>query len=186
MKKHRISRFYNGVYIFTLIMILGFLPLFFCGLFNAIESGESIWLPLFFVSCDIAEAVLIVCYLLFAEINGKIAFHNGGVVIHGDLRKRELAWSSFREYGIVPVGVAADGRCTLWVYGSPTCLTAIEKQKFLNKTRRKRKDIMYFQYRKEPFEEMLRFIPSEWAERLRQAEAYYLERMRLSEKLYHK
>ena len=45
---------------------------------------------------------------------------------------------------------------------------------------------MYFQYNKEPFEELLRYVPEEWAQRLRKQEDEMLEHMRIAEKLYHK
>ena len=186
MKEYRVSKFYRGVYyvemLYCVVMILLVGPF---TIRTIQERSSDCWLGLLFTIGPALLLALIIHEAFFSPLGGRFSFSPEGIALRIGFRTRLHRWDGFRDFGIVPVSVDRDNNCTMWVYCSPVPLTCDERLKFM-KTRFKIKDMVYFQYNKEPFAEFLCYVPEEWREELKQQEQDILDGMNFSERIYHR
>lgn len=175
-KKYRISDFYVGVYVLGLFFTVGL------AIVGFLVNG-SVFIKIF---CTTFGAIGTVAglYTIFCDfVSGKFFMNQSGITMCIGFKTYFLSWSSCKEFGIVAISVE-QAASTFWVYCATRPLTAVEKQKFLSKTRRDLSLVHYFQYSEEPFEEMLKYIPEKDAQYLRDQVARI--QMNPIEKLYHR
>ena len=175
-KKYRISKFYVGVYIAGLFFIL---PLVLIGVFVECQWYYRVVL-LTIGGLGTAAGIY---QMVFDFPTGTFSLDETGITMYIGFKSHFMSWSDCKSFGIADVNVEQTAS-TFWVYCATRPLTYMEKKHFLSKTRRDLKLVHYFQYSEEPFEEMLKYIPADQAERLK-AEVDSI-RMNWIEKLYHR
>ena len=91
-----------------------------------------------------------------------------GITIRVGLKKRKHLWKDIVEYDIVPVSFSHTSNSPMfWVYASERPLTPYEKTHF-KRLRHDLKELAYFECKPGPFYELLRYIPPEWQDKLRE------------------
>lgn len=175
-KKYRISDFYIGIYVLGLFFTIGLTMI---GFF----VKENTFIKTFCIILGTIGTVAGLYTVLCDFVSGKFFMNPSGITMCIGFKAYFLSWSNCKEFGIIDVRVE-QAASTFWVYCATRPLTAAEKQKFLSKTRRDLSLVHYFQYSKEPFEEMLKYIPEGDAQYLRDQVARI--QMNPIEKLYHR
>ena len=175
-KSFRISKFYVGIYIAGLVILLS------GGLVGFIIKGPLYAKIILWVVSGVCTMLSLYQMLLDFQA-GTFSINAIGITMRIGLKSYLMKWEDCKSFGIADVRVE-QGASTFWVYCAQRPLSGVEKQKFLSKTRRDLSLVHYFQYSKEPFEEMLKYIPEREAQYLRDQVARI--QMNPIEKLYHR
>jgi hypothetical protein len=171
MKKYPISKFYYVMIVITIISaILGtliclyFTKMAFLENLKTSDKIEIIIMP----AVGIITIGLCLWEIFMDFPTGKFWLDKDSFTMRIGFKNYRMTWDQFIEYDIVGVSVESGNAAhTFWIYCSTKYLTQKEKQWFLFKTRSKLNMVHYFQYSKEPAEEMLKYIPEDAAENLK-------------------
>ena len=171
MKKYLISKFYYAIFVIDIIGL-----------------GICVWVGMDYVKTAFSEnwstgdkaltfvlpgvsliGIGIGLWEIFMDFpTGKFWMDKDSFTMRIGFKNYRMTWDQFIEYDIVSVSVeSGNAASTFWIYCSTKYLTQKEKQWFLFKTRSKLNMVHYFQYSKEPAEEMLKYIPEDAAESLK-------------------
>lgn len=175
-KKYRISEFYIGIFIVALIFINAATAF-------TISLDPPLGVTLLMFAIDTICTLCCIHKLFFDFAACKFSLDENGITMYIGFKANLMKWEDCKSFGIVDVRVEQTAS-TFWVYCARRPLSGMEKQKFLSKTRRDLSLVHYFQYSKEPFEEMLKYIPEKEAQYLRDQVARI--QMNPIEKLYHR
>ena len=171
MKKYPISKFYYGIWVIYIIFMT------ICAVFGfnltkeayleELETSGKIYCLIFLSSGLIGIGIGL--WEIFMDFpTGKFWMDKDSFTMRIGFKNYRMTWDQFIEYDIVGVSVESGNAAhTFWIYCSTKYLTQKEKQWFLFKTRSKLNMVHYFQYSKEPAEEMLKYIPEDAAENLK-------------------
>ena len=179
MKKHKISKFYIGIYLAGAIVLLSRLAL---GIYMLMEFADVYSIVL--TAVPAFGCAILLYQILFDFHFGSFCVDNSGITMNIGFKSYFHAWESVVDYGFVQADVG-DGN-TYWLYFSERDLSYDEKHRFLRKTRRDLDDIAFFQYNTAILEEILPFLPERLANHIRNEEPEIRERMTCFEKIYHK
>lgn len=175
-KKHRTSEYYAGVFIAALIFVNVSTAIIF-------TFAPPPLMAIFISVIDIYCTLISLYKLFFDFAASKFSLDEKGITMYIGFKANLMKWEDCKSFGITAVRVEQTA-ATFWVYCARRPLSGMEKQKFLSKTRKDLSLVHYFQYSKEPFEEMLKYIPDGEAQYLRDQVARI--QMNPIEKLYHR
>ena len=143
--------------------------------------------PFFTLSGIAAMAILVFCDMPFA----RFWVTENGITEAMRFRSYYHSWDEFEDYGIIGItansimGIKEVGR-TYWIYFSTTPLTQEEKTKFLRKTRRDLKRVVFFQYNKEVLQKVLLVMPKPRAEIISEQAIVVERQLNFWESIYNK
>lgn len=180
MKKYPISVFYRGVYAMGLVLLSLGIATFAPPTIRSIISRDIIWAGVLIIAVCLIGIFCTVYTMFFDVLARKYSLDKQQITVYIGKIRKNYKWSTFSEYGIVWSRVNGGSGRKYWVYCSPRALNYIEKINFLNRTRRKVPNIVYFQFDSDSFRELLEYIPKEWAERLKEQELSMLRQIRIS------
>lgn len=182
MKKFRVTKYFTSIFLLALIILVPCFALWLYALFVL----KMVWLGTIFTLVFLFAIIYDLYQLLWDVTFAKIGFDHDGVVCNFPFRKYRYSWSEFSDWDIIPVGVDTLNNATYWVYFSDRKLTHNEKQNFLNKTRKKKPALAYFQYNTKIFQELLKYAPECICEVLKEKEKHLLENISFVEKIYNR
>ena len=188
MKKYRVSKLYVGIYLFGIAVTLIPVVMMPYSIWQEYYAGSWFWGIVYMIVFAFCLTGMMLCiYNLFFDFpSASFTIDDKGIRLRMGMKRYSYLWKDFIEYNFIGIKVDRSGNLTYWIYCSQKRLSNEAISCFFQKTRKELDSIMYFQYNKEPFEELLRYVPEEWAQRLRKQEDEMLEHMRIAEKLYHK
>lgn len=180
-KKYRVSKFYAGTYICALILLLMCVPMFaaFC---RVTEGGMHIALRIFEVAC-------ILDFLFFFKLTffdfpfAKFEYDDKSMTMYVGTKNYTLLWEDCVDFGLLDLEVEL-GANTYWVYCSTEYLSIAQKQRFFKKERKNYSKHLFFQYRKELFDDFCNNLPEQWSKKLKAEES--MLQLGLRERLFNK
>ena len=135
---------------------------------RSIINHDIIWAGIFIVSVCFIGIFCIIYMMFFDVLARKYSLDSQQLTIYIGKIRKTYKWSTFSEYGIVWSRADGGSGRKYWIYCSPKALSYTEKINFLNRTRHKIHNIVYFQYNQDSFEELIGYIPKECAEILKE------------------
>ena len=157
-KKYRVSKFANGTYIVGLIGIIA------CDAFVYIvqlvyEDMGDPYADLMHWLMKIGIAGFL--WLLLFDIGSyKFSISKSGIEMYTGMKKHSFLWEEIKYWGTLDVNVSGPNTVnTFWIYFSKRLVTQKEKTRFLRKTRYDLKNIAFFQYSTETYDEIKDCIP---------------------------
>ena len=179
MKKYKISTYYIGVFVLSLVVFI--LP------FTGFAVYIVIKLKIFFAWINLligVVGIVSLVYLMFFDFGtGSFMVDDTRIIMKVGFKKYEHYWSDFVDYGFVHFSIR-DGDLQ-WVYLSTYELSYDQRRLFVKKTRRDLRNIAYFHYNDSSFDEILSFMPKEMAAKLKEEETEIREQMSWLEKIHH-
>lgn len=190
MKKYKISKFYIGVYLAALGLLIPFYIFVIIGAKNTICVGIIDFFSVLPPAIALIGTAVYLYQILFDFHFGKFSVDTNGIFMYIGFKTHFLSWDAVQDCGILGICVESTGGAevadTYWVYFATYYLSPLEQQRFLRKTRRDLKRIAYFQYNKETLHAVLPSMPEKLATELQQREEQIVQEMNLLEKLYNK
>lgn len=179
MKKYKISAFYVGIYVCSMAFFL--VPIAAFGLYCIIHV-DPIWGSIPFI-VGIIGIVAMAYSMLFDFQMGSFMINESMIIMKVGLREYKHKWNDFADYGFVKAYVG--NGYLYWVYLSTYELSAEQRRRFLKKTRRDLKNIAFFKYNDSKFDEIIGFMPSAMAKKLKEDEIEVREQMSWLEEIHH-
>ena len=154
-KKYRVSKFANGTYIIGLVGLIACDVLVYV-LEQAGEMGTDV-LTHWLMKIGIAGFLWL---LLFDIGSYKFSISESGIVMYTGMKTHSFTWDEFEDWGTFDVNVSSpDVVSTFWIYFSKKYVTIKEKDSFLRKKRYDLKNVAFFQYSSQIYDEIKVYFP---------------------------
>lgn len=155
-KKYRVSKFANGTYIIGLVGIIACDVLTYIFQLISDDNGDADlmhWL----MKIGVAGYLWL---LLFDIGSYKFSISESGIVMYTGMKTHSFTWDEFEDWGTFDVNVSSpDVVSTFWIYFSKKYVTIKEKDSFLRKKRYDLKNIAFFQYSSQIYDEIKVYFP---------------------------
>lgn len=187
MKKYSVSKYYNGIFSISFLVMLAYEALL---LFTSDDIIRT-WILYYILHAIGIITLLLIIYVILTDLpTAKFSFSDEGITMYVGFKKYKTRWSEFEYAGILGINVEAIKSIytsdTFWVYFSKSFLTDKEKIRFLPKTRKDLNRIAYFQYSKPVFDLVLEHVPENLRKQLKDDEEIIVGKMNFWEKVYNK
>lgn len=180
LKKYPIGKFYFGLYIFSLI----FFALFFAFSLWAMREFDGDWASCLCLSVSVIGMVSPL-YMMFVDFPLYFSVTTEAFLTYRSFKTYALPWSEVKYCGIV--GTRAGNDYSIFeVYFSARPLTWEERNRFFNRVRYDMKNVAFFLYSPEVFQEILPMIPPNIARELTEKLSSLEENMTRFEKFIHR
>lgn len=154
-KKYRVSKFANGTYIIGLVGLIACDMLVYV-LEQAGEMGTDV-----LTHCLMKIGIAGYLWLLLFDIGSyKFSILESGIVMYTGMKKHSFGWNEIKYWGTFDVNVSSPHAVnTFWIYFSKRLITQKEKTRFLHKTRYDLKNVAFFQYSPQIYDEIKVYFP---------------------------
>lgn len=98
--------------------------------------------------------------MLFEIPSYKFSISGTGIVMYTGIKKHSFGWDEVKYWGTFDANVSSPNTVnSFWIYFSKRLITQKEKTRFLHKTRYDMKNVAFFQYSPQIYDEIKTYLP---------------------------